>query len=106
MAAIVGLPAGGSLVAATNYYQRCISSTSSTSSLISSPTGMTPLTEEAQHKAGVLGVVTNSQITCVSWEMVISLVLNRQHTDESSNTGPADTRQTRVLFYVGFQDRF
>uniref|UniRef100_A0A3Q2WVN4 Uncharacterized protein n=1 Tax=Haplochromis burtoni TaxID=8153 RepID=A0A3Q2WVN4_HAPBU len=71
MAAIVGLPAGGSLVAATNYYQRCISSTSSTSSLISSPTGMTPLTEEAQHKAGVLGVVTNSQITCVSWEMVM-----------------------------------
>uniref|UniRef100_A0A3P9ARK3 Uncharacterized protein n=1 Tax=Maylandia zebra TaxID=106582 RepID=A0A3P9ARK3_9CICH len=75
MAAIVGLPAGGSLVAATNYYQRCISSTcssSSSSSLISSPTGMTPLTEEAQHKAGVLGVVTNSQITCVSWEMVIT----------------------------------
>uniref|UniRef100_A0A3P8QA49 Uncharacterized protein n=1 Tax=Astatotilapia calliptera TaxID=8154 RepID=A0A3P8QA49_ASTCA len=69
MAAIVGLPAGGSLVAATNYYQRCISSTSS--SLISSPTGMTPLTEEAQHKAGVLGVVTNSQITCVSWEMAV-----------------------------------
>uniref|UniRef100_A0A669F6Z0 Uncharacterized protein n=1 Tax=Oreochromis niloticus TaxID=8128 RepID=A0A669F6Z0_ORENI len=39
------MPAGGSLVAATNYYQRGISSTSSSSSC-----------GEAQHKAGVSGV--------------------------------------------------
>ena len=32
---------------------------------------MTPLTEEAQQKAGVTGAVTNGQITCVAREMVM-----------------------------------
>lgn len=40
---------------------------------------MTPLTEEAQQKAGVSGAVTNGQITCVAREMV----MQRQVSDGS-----------------------
>lgn len=43
---------------------------------------MTPLTEEAQHKAGVSGVVTNGQITCVAREMVM-----QRQASESSDAG-------------------
>ncbi|KAL6119561.1 ppdpf [Pungitius sinensis] len=44
--------------------------------------GMTPLTEEAQQKAGVQGAVTNGQITCVAREMVMQRQVN-----ESSDAG-------------------
>uniref|UniRef100_A0AAQ6ADU4 Uncharacterized protein n=1 Tax=Amphiprion ocellaris TaxID=80972 RepID=A0AAQ6ADU4_AMPOC len=44
--------------------------------------GMTPLTEEAQQKAGVTGVVTNGQITCVAREMVM-----QRQVSESSDAG-------------------
>uniref|UniRef100_A0AAX7UGW7 Uncharacterized protein n=1 Tax=Astatotilapia calliptera TaxID=8154 RepID=A0AAX7UGW7_ASTCA len=44
--------------------------------------GMTPLTEEAQHKAGISGVVTNGQITCVAREMVM-----QRQASESSDAG-------------------
>ncbi|XP_035512174.1 pancreatic progenitor cell differentiation and proliferation factor B-like, partial [Morone saxatilis] len=44
--------------------------------------GMTPLTEEAQQKAGVPGAVTNGQITCVAREMVM-----QRQVSESSEAG-------------------
>ncbi|KAK2897126.1 hypothetical protein Q8A73_013506 [Channa argus] len=97
---MAAIPAGGSLVATTDYYRRRIGSTSSSSSCGSSEysgeviphhpglpkqdsghwwssfffgkqPGMTPLTEEAQQKAGVPGAVINGQITCVAREMVM-----------------------------------
>ncbi|CAI5648923.1 unnamed protein product [Oreochromis niloticus] len=130
---MAAIPAGGSLVATTDYYRRRIGSTSSSSSCGSSEysgeviphhpgntavlsqlnvpvvsecwtlsaglpkqdsghwwssfffgkqPGMTPLTEEAQHKAGVSGVVTNGQITCVAREMVM-----QRQASESSDAG-------------------
>ncbi|KAK2851971.1 hypothetical protein Q5P01_008247 [Channa striata] len=108
---MAAIPAGGSLVATTDYYRRRIGSTSSSSSCGSSEysgeviphhpglpkqdsghwwssfffgkqPGMTPLTEEAQQKAGVPGAVTNGQITCVAREMVM-----QRQVSESSDTG-------------------
>lgn len=43
---------------------------------------MTPLTEEAQQKAGVHGGVSNGQITCVAREMVM-----QRQVSESSDAG-------------------
>ncbi|XP_041858916.1 pancreatic progenitor cell differentiation and proliferation factor B [Melanotaenia boesemani] len=108
---MAAIPAGGSLVATTDYYRRRIGSTSSSSSCGSSEysgeviphhpglpkqdsghwwssfffgkqPGMTPLTEEAHQKAGVSGAVTNGQITCVAREMVL-----QQQMSESSDAG-------------------
>ncbi|KAI3357854.1 hypothetical protein L3Q82_016246, partial [Scortum barcoo] len=108
---MAAIPAGGSLVATTDYYRRRIGSTSSSSSCGSSEysgeviphhpglpkqdsghwwssfffgkqPGMTPLTEEAQQKAGVPGAVTNGQITCVAREMV-----TQRQVSESSDAG-------------------
>ncbi|KAF7644795.1 hypothetical protein LDENG_00215730, partial [Lucifuga dentata] len=107
---MAAIPAGGSLVATTDYYRRRIGSTSSSSSCGSSEytgeviphhpglpkqdsghwwssfffgkqPGMTTLTEEAQQKAGVPGV-KNGQITCVAREMVM-----QQQVSESSDAG-------------------
>ncbi|KAM6924832.1 pancreatic progenitor cell differentiation and proliferation factor B-like [Xenentodon cancila] len=112
---MAAIPAGGSLVAATDYYRISISSsgrissTSSNSSCGSSDysgeviphhpglpkqdsghwwssffhgkqPGITPLTEEAQQKAGVSDAVTNGQVSCIAREMVM-----QQHLGESSN---------------------
>lgn len=108
---MASIPAGGSLVATTDYYRRRIGSTSSSSSCGSSEysgeviphhpglpkqdsghwwssfffgkqPGMTPLTEEAQQKARVQGAVTNGQITCVAREMVM-----QRQVSESSDAG-------------------
>ncbi|XP_061590785.1 pancreatic progenitor cell differentiation and proliferation factor B-like [Cololabis saira] len=105
---MAAIPAGGSLVATTDYRRR-ISSTSSSSSCGSSDyngeviphhpglpkqdsghwwssfffgrqPGMTPLTEEAQQKAGVSDAVTSGHMTCVAREMVM-----HQQVGESSN---------------------
>uniref|UniRef100_A0A3B4ARJ5 Pancreatic progenitor cell differentiation and proliferation factor b n=1 Tax=Periophthalmus magnuspinnatus TaxID=409849 RepID=A0A3B4ARJ5_9GOBI len=101
---MAAIPAGGSLVATTDYYRR-IGSTSSSSSCGSSEysgeviphhplpkqdsghwwssfffgkqPGMTPLTEEAQQ-------LTNGQITCVAREMV----MQRQVSEGSDAGGP------------------
>ncbi|KAM9344218.1 pancreatic progenitor cell differentiation and proliferation factor B isoform 2-T2 [Pholidichthys leucotaenia] len=109
---MAAIPAGGSLVATTDYYRRRIGSTSSSSSCGSSEysgeviphhpglpkqdsghwwssfffgkqPGMTPLTEEAHNKAGV----TNGQITCVAREMV----LQRQASESSEAGSPASS---------------
>ncbi|KAM4737193.1 pancreatic progenitor cell differentiation and proliferation factor B [Anableps anableps] len=108
---MAAIPAGGSLVATTDYYRRRIGSTSSSSSCGSSEysgeviphhpglpkqdsghwwssfffgkqSGMTPLTEEAQQKVGVSGVVMNGQITCIAKEMVL-----QRQASESSDAG-------------------
>ncbi|CAG6021955.1 pancreatic progenitor cell differentiation and proliferation factor B [Menidia menidia] len=105
---MAAIPAGGSLVATTDYYRRRIGSTSSSSSCGSSEysgeviphhpglpkqdsghwwssfffgkqPGMTPLTEEAQQK---VGAVTTGQITCVAREMVL-----QRQVSEGSNAG-------------------
>ncbi|XP_007566957.1 pancreatic progenitor cell differentiation and proliferation factor B-like [Poecilia formosa] len=44
--------------------------------------GMTPLTEEAQQKAGISGTVTTGQITCIAKEMVL-----QRQASESSEAG-------------------
>ncbi|CAL8277384.1 unnamed protein product [Arctogadus glacialis] len=111
---MAAIPAGGSLVATTDYYRRRIGSTSSSSSCGSSeytgeviphhpglpkqdsghwwssffftkptPAGMTTLAEEAHNKAGVPGVVTNGQITCVAMEMVVQRQLSETGTPTS-----------------------
>ncbi|XP_060930413.1 pancreatic progenitor cell differentiation and proliferation factor B [Limanda limanda] len=114
---MAAIPAGGSLVATADYYRRRIGSTSSSSSCGSSefsgeviphhpglpkqdsghwwssfffgkPPGMTPVTEEAQLKAGgALGAVTNGQITCVAKEMV----MQRQVSESSDAGSPASS---------------
>ncbi|XP_013879433.1 pancreatic progenitor cell differentiation and proliferation factor B [Austrofundulus limnaeus] len=111
---MAAIPAGGSLVATTDYYRRRIGSTSSSSSCGSSEysgeviphhpglpkqdsghwwssfffgkqPGMTPVTEEAQQKAGVPGAVTNGQITCIAKEMAVQ----RQASESSEAGSPA-----------------
>ncbi|XP_028308218.1 pancreatic progenitor cell differentiation and proliferation factor B-like [Gouania willdenowi] len=119
---MASIPAGGSLVATTGYYRRRIGSTSSSSSCGSSDysgeviphhpglpkqdsghwwssfffgkqPGMTPLTEEAQQKAGATGtVVTNGQITCVAQEMVM-----QRQASESSEAGSPTTPSSLPL---------
>ncbi|XP_017281743.1 pancreatic progenitor cell differentiation and proliferation factor B [Kryptolebias marmoratus] len=113
---MAAIPAGGSLVATTDYYRRRIGSTSSSSSCGSSEfsgeviphhpglpkqdsghwwssfffgkqPGMTPVTEEAQQKARVSGAVTNDQITCIAKEMV----MQRQMSDSSDMRRPASS---------------
>ncbi|XP_034027664.1 pancreatic progenitor cell differentiation and proliferation factor B [Thalassophryne amazonica] len=108
---MASIPSGGSLVATNDYYRRRIGSTSSNSSCGSSEyigeviphhpglprqdsghwwssfffgkqMGMSPVTEEVQQKAGVSGVVTNGQITCVAKEMVM-----QRQVSESSDAG-------------------
>ncbi|CAN9515270.1 unnamed protein product [Ophioblennius macclurei] len=104
---MAAIPAGGSLVATTDYYRRRIGSTSSSSSCGSSEysgeviphhpglpkqdsghwwssfffgkqPGMTPLTEEAQQKV----VLPSGQISCVAREMVM-----QRQVSESSEAG-------------------
>uniref|UniRef100_A0A3B5MFM7 Pancreatic progenitor cell differentiation and proliferation factor b n=1 Tax=Xiphophorus couchianus TaxID=32473 RepID=A0A3B5MFM7_9TELE len=111
---MAAIPAGGSLVATTDYYRRRIGSTSSSSSCGSSEysgeviphhpglpkqdsghwwssfffgkqPGMTPLTEEAQ--VGVSGAVTTGQITCIAKEMV----LQRQASESSEAGSPVSS---------------
>ncbi|KAG7261768.1 hypothetical protein CRUP_030840 [Coryphaenoides rupestris] len=74
---MASIPAGGSLVATTDYYRRRIGSTSSSSSCSSSEFSGEVIPhhpglpkQDSGHWAGVQDVVRAEHITCVAKEMV------------------------------------